>query len=108
MQAKVKIVSPTANVSGKASRRGNLSTEGPGGSVGCTLLKDQADKDLVEDDKDEDEVETGEVDKVVGDATGGLYVVCGPLEQTASQDVRDDHGEDSQQGQGLDKRHQII
>ena len=83
-------------------------TEGPGGSVGCTLLKDQADKDLVEDDKDEDEVETGEVDKVVGDATGGLHVVCGPLEQAASQDVRDDHGEDSHQGQGLDKRHQII
>ena len=83
-------------------------TKGPGGSVGRTLLEDQADKDLVEDDKDEDEVETGEVDEVVDDATGGLDTVCGPLEQAASQDVRDGHGEDGQQGEGLDDRHQII
>ena len=59
-------------------------TEGPSGSVGRKLLKDQADKDLVENDKDDDEVETGELDEVVDDAIGGLHGVWGPLEQAAS------------------------
>ena len=83
-------------------------TEGPSGSVGRNLLKDQADKDLVENYKDDDQVETGEVDEVVDDATGGLHAVCGPFKQAASQNVRDGHDEDGQQGEGLDDRHQII
>ena len=81
-------------------------TEGPRGPVGRELLEDQADEDPVEDDQDDDEVETGEVDEVVDDPTGGL--VGGPLEQAAGHDVGDGHGEDGEQGHGLDERHQLF
>ena len=81
-------------------------TEGWGDSKGVELFKDQSDKDIVENGKNQDEVEAGKVDEGVDDPTG--LDVGGSLEQAASHDVCDSHGEDGQQGRGLSKRQQII